>query len=175
MSFYVLVLGAGMGMTMQIMVLATQNALPAHSIGTGTAAVTFFRSLGGAFGTSLFGAVFIARLGHWIPVLVPGAAAAGIHVHGSFSMSPSELHRFPLPVQHGILDSFVRSLHTVFLVGVPIAVAMLVGTLFLKQMPLRSASGLQRPSEDLAMAMGEVGSADAEIDEGFVDHGLSIG
>jgi len=169
MSLYVIVLGAGMGMTMQIMVLATQNAVPTDSIGTGTAAVTFFRSLGGAFGTSLFGAVFIAGLTHWIPRLVPGAAAAGIHVNGSFSMSPAELHAFPPPVQHGILDSFVRSLHTVFLVGVPVAVAMLVATLFLKQLPLRSTSGLERPSEDLAMSMGEVGSADSEIDEGVLD------
>lgn len=47
MSLYVIVLGAGMGMTMQIMVLATQNAVPVTQIGTGTAAVTFFRSLGG--------------------------------------------------------------------------------------------------------------------------------
>ena len=75
MSLYVIVLGAGMGMTMQIMILATQNAVPTHSIGTGTAAVTFFRSLGGAFGTSLFGAIFIGRLTHWIPVLVPGRPA----------------------------------------------------------------------------------------------------
>ncbi len=72
MSLYVLVLGAGMGMTMQVMVLATQNSVPASQIGTATAAVTFFRSLGGAFGTSLFGAIFIAGLSHWIPVLVPG-------------------------------------------------------------------------------------------------------
>ena len=190
MSLYVIVLGAGMGMTMQIMILATQNAVPTDSIGTGTAAVTFFRSLGGAFGTSLFGAVFIAGLSHWIPVLVPGAAAAGIHVHGSFSMSPAQLHSFPPHVQYGILDSFVRSLHTVFLIGVPIAVVMLVVSLLLKQLPLRSMSGLERPSEDLAMSMGEVGSADAELDEGGVGdlpgaggvpdegalgHGLSIG
>ena len=173
MSLYVVVLGAGMGMTMQIMILATQNAVPADSIGTGTAAVTFFRSLGGAFGTSLFGAVFVAGLTHWIPLLVPGAAAAGIHVNGNFSMSPAELHAFPPPVQHGILDSFVRSLHTVFLVGVPIAAVTCVATLFLKQLPLRSASGLQRPSEDLAMSMGEVGSADAEIDEGVLGGGVS--
>jgi len=185
MSLYVIVLGAGMGMTMQIMILATQNAVPADSIGTGTAAVTFFRSLGGAFGTSLFGAVFVAGLTHWIPVLVPGAAAAGIHVNGNFSMSPAELHAFPPHMQHGILDSFVRSLHTVFLVGVPIATITFVATLFLKQVPLRSASGLERPSEDLAMSMGEVGSADAEEDDGVlgdagsadgaVGHGLPIG
>jgi EmrB/QacA subfamily drug resistance transporter len=175
MSLYVIVLGTGMGMTMQIMILATQNAVPADSIGTSTAAVTFFRSLGGAFGTSLFGAVFIAGLSHWIPLLVPGAAAASIHVNGSFSMSPADLHAFPPIVQHGILDSFVRSLHTVFLFGVPIAVVMFVVTLFLKQLPLRSTSGLQRPSEDMAMAMGEVGSADAELDEGVLEDGHSPG
>jgi EmrB/QacA subfamily drug resistance transporter len=175
MSAYVLVLGAGMGMTMQIMILATQNAVPSDSIGTGTAAVTFFRSLGGAFGTSLFGAVFIAGLSHWIPILAPEATAAGVHVNGNFSMSPSELHALPPHLQYGILDSFVRSLHTVFLIGVPIAVVMLGVTLLLKQLPLRSMSGLQRPSEDLAMSMGEVGSADAEMDEGVIGHGLSIG
>jgi hypothetical protein len=169
MSLYVVVLGAGMGMTMQIMVLATQNSVPPDSIGTGTAAVTFFRSLGGAFGTSLFGAVFVAGLTHWIPLLVPGAAAAGIHVTGNFSMSPAELHALPPHVQHGILESFVRSLHTMFLVGVPITVMTLVATLFLKQVPLRSVSGLQRPTEDLAMSVGEVGSADAELDEGALN------
>jgi EmrB/QacA subfamily drug resistance transporter len=179
MSLYVIVLGAGMGMTMQIMILATQNAVPSDSIGTGTAAVTFFRSLGGAFGSSLFGAIFIAGLSHWIPVLVPGAAAAGIHVRGNFAMSPAELHSLPPQMQHGILDAFVRSLHTVFLVGVPIAVGMFVAALFLKQLPLRSSSGLERPSEDLALSMGEVGSADAELDVAGSDeaahgHGLPV-
>jgi EmrB/QacA subfamily drug resistance transporter len=175
MSLYVIVLGAGMGMTMQIMVLATQNAVAATQIGTATAAVTFFRSLGGAFGTSLFGAVFIAGLSHWIPVLVPGAAAKSIHVHGSFSMSPAQLHAFPTPVQHGILESFVRSLHSVFLLGVPLAVAMFVLTLLLKPEKLRTASGLERPSEDLAMGGGMSGAGDAELDEGVIGSGLAVG
>ncbi|MGO8871327.1 MAG: MDR family MFS transporter [Acidimicrobiales bacterium] len=175
MSLYVIVLGAGMGMTVQVMVLVTQNAVPATQIGTGTAAVTFFRSLGGAFGTSLFGAVFIAGLSHWIPRLVPGAAGAAIHVNGSFSMSPTELHAFPAAVQHGILESFVRSLHTMFLVGVPLALAMLGTAALLKQVKLRMASGLERPSEDLAMADAAGGAGDAEYDESILEGGLSIG
>ncbi len=101
MSLYVIVLGAGMGMTMQVMVLAVQNAVPPSQMGAATAAVTFFRSLGGAFGTALFGAVFIARLSHWIASLVPGANGSSIHVNGSFSMSPAQLHTFPPAVQHG--------------------------------------------------------------------------
>jgi EmrB/QacA subfamily drug resistance transporter len=175
MSLYVIVLGAGMGMTMQIQVLATQNAVPASHIGTATAAVTFFRSLGGAFGTSLFGAVFIAGLSHWIPVLVPGAAAKSIHVSGQFSMSPAQLHAYPTPVQHGILESFVRSLHSVFLLGVPLAVAMLVLTLLLKEVRLRTSSGLERPSEDLAAAGGMPGVGDAQADREAFGGGVAIG
>jgi hypothetical protein len=151
-----------MGMTMQVMVLSVQNAVPPTQMGAATAAVTFFRSLGGAFGTSLFGAVFIAGLSHWIVRLVPGAAAAGIHVNGSFSMSPAQLHAFPPDVQHGILESFVRSLHSMFLVAVPLAIVMFVLTLFLKEVRLRSTSGLERPAEDVGMAGG---MPDAEFDE----------
>ncbi len=146
MSLDMVVLGAGMGMSMQILILATQNALPPHQIGTGTAAVTFFRSLGGAFGTSLFGAVFIGGLGHWIPILVPGAVAKNINLRGSFSMSPAQLHAFPPAVGHGILESFVRSLHSVFLLGVPLAVVFLGLTLLLKETRLRTDSPLERPS-----------------------------
>jgi EmrB/QacA subfamily drug resistance transporter len=164
MSLYVVVLGAGMGMTMQIIVLATQNSVAPTQIGTATAAVTFFRSLGGAFGTSLFGAIFIARLGHWLPLLVPGATSRDLHVNGSFSMSPKELHAFPSAIQHGILESFVRSLHTVFLVGVPLAAMTFGLTLLLKEVKLRTASGLERPTEDVALGGGMPGSGDAEHD-----------
>lgn len=175
MSLYVIVLGAGMGMTMNIMVLATQNAVPPTQIGTATAGVTFFRSLGGAFGTSLFGAVFIAGLTRWIPQLVPGMAGKSIHVNGNFSMSPTELHAFPIAVQHGILESFVRSLHSVFLLGVPLATAMFGLTLLLKQIKLRTVSGLERPSEDLAMSDAAGGAGDAEFDEGVIGNGVASG
>ncbi len=175
MSLYVLVLGMGMGMTMNIMVLATQNAVAPTQTGTATAGITFFRSLGGAFGTSLFGAVFVAGLNRWIPLLVPNAAAKSIHVNGNFSMSPAELHAFPGPVRHGVLESFVQSLHTVFLVGVPIAIAMLCLTLLLKQRKLRTVSGLERVSEDIAMSDAAGGAADAEYDEGVLGGGLATG
>ncbi len=142
------ILGLGFGLIMQNMVLATQNVVPASQIGTATAAVTFFRSLGGAFGTALFGAVFVAGLNHWIPLLVPGASAAQLHVNGSFSMSRAQLHTYPPPVQQGILEAFVHSLHTMFLFGVPVAVAMLVGALLLKQVRLRTSSALERSVEE---------------------------
>jgi hypothetical protein len=174
MSLYVVVLGAGVGMTMQIMVLATQNAVPTEQIGTGTAGVTFFRSLGGAFGTSLFGAVFVAGLSHWIPRLLPADVAKHIPVRGSFSMSPAQLHAYPAPIREGILESFVRAIHSVFLVGVPIAIVMFFLCLLLKENKLRTSSGLERPSEDLAMAGGMPGGGDAEFDEGALGTGVSL-
>ncbi len=162
LSIYVIVLGAGFGMIMQVMVLSTQNAVPADQIGTATAAVVFFRSLGGVFGAALFGAVFVAGLNHWIPVLVPGASSS-IHVNGSFSMSRAQLHTFPPAVQHGILDAFVRSLHSMFLIGIPLAIAMLVGSTLLKQLRLRTSSALERSnSGDLTSAVA-AGSPEAAL------------
>ena len=74
-------------------------------------------------------------------------------------MSPAQLHAFPPDVQHGILESFVRSLHAVFLLGVPLAAVMFALTLFLKEVRLRSTSGPGAPSEDVAMGGGMTGPA----------------
>ena len=176
MSLYVVVLGAGMGMTMPIMVLAVQNSVSPTEIGTSTAAITFFRSLGGAFGTALFGAVFIAGLSHWIAVLLPGAAAKSIRVNGgSFSLSPTQLHALPAAVQHGVLESLVRSLHAMFLLGVPLAFVMFALTLLLKQVKLRTSSGLERLSEDLVATGGMSGATMSEFDAGVMETGLSAG
>lgn len=106
---------------------------------------------------------------------MPGAAAKGLHVHGSFSMSPAQLRAFPPAVQHGILESFVRSLNSVFLLGVPLAAVMFGFTLLLKQVTLRTASGLERPSEDIALAGGEAGTGDADLAGHLADPGLAIG
>jgi hypothetical protein len=96
-------------------------------------------------------------------------------VNQSFSMSPSRLRNFPLAIQHGILESLMRSLHTVFLVGVPLAEVTFVLTLFLKEVHLRTDSGLEHPSEDVAMA-GEVsGTGEAEFDGGVSGLGAVIG
>jgi len=78
-------------------------------------------------------------------------------------------------VRQGILESFVRSLHTMFLVGVPIAVVMFALTLFLREVKLRTKSGLERPSEDVAMTGAMAGSADAELDAETFGAGATIG
>ena len=66
-SIYMVVVGAGIGLVMQVLVVAVQNAVPQRQLGTATSSSTFFRSIGGAFGVAVFGAIFINRLAVNLP------------------------------------------------------------------------------------------------------------
>ena len=59
---YMLILGLGLGMVMQVLVLAAQNAVPYRLLGVATSGSTLFRQIGGSIGVSLFGAIFSNRL-----------------------------------------------------------------------------------------------------------------
>jgi EmrB/QacA subfamily drug resistance transporter len=137
---YMVPLGLGMGLIMQNMVLAVQNTVPPGDMGTGTSTVNFFRSIGASFGTAVFGAVLTARLDYWLPRLVPGGARA--HVSAGVVTAPTAVHSLPLFIRSPIEAAFVNSLHAVFLTGIPIAAAVLVLTLVLKEVPLRQQSGM---------------------------------
>ena len=67
--------GAGLGLTMQVVVTAVQNSVDRKHMGAATASVTFFRSMGGAVGTALFGAILNTRLAHHLAEIVPAAGA----------------------------------------------------------------------------------------------------
>jgi EmrB/QacA subfamily drug resistance transporter len=145
-GIYMVPLGVGMGMMVQNLVLAVQNAVPMKDLGTGTSTINFFRSMGGSFGTAIFGAVLTARLNNWLPRLLPGDFHG--HVTASFVSSPQAVRALPAPVRSGVVLSFVHSLHTVFLVGIPVAVAAFVLATFLRDLPLRRQThiGLEEPA-----------------------------
>ncbi|HAM01588.1 MAG TPA: hypothetical protein DCQ30_05090, partial [Acidimicrobiaceae bacterium] len=153
-------LGAGMGLVMQNTVLATQNAVDAADMGTATGALTFFRSLGGAFGTAFFGAIFVNRLNVWLPRLLPPGFRSSTHVHataGGFNVSPQDIAKLPPPVRGAITGAMVHAMDTMFLVAVPLAALTFVLALLLRQVRLRDDSGLFDPSR---RATAEVVSAD---------------
>ncbi|HVC68829.1 MAG TPA: MDR family MFS transporter [Acidimicrobiales bacterium] len=131
---YMVVFGLGMGMVMQILVLAVQNSVARDDIGVSTSAISFFRNIGAAFGTALFGAILTLRLGHWLPLLVH--SRTHMSLSSSFSITPKALDALPPAVRAGVIESFVRSLHVVFLVGVPVAGLAFVSALLLKEIPL---------------------------------------
>jgi EmrB/QacA subfamily drug resistance transporter len=153
------VLGLGMGLCMQNVVLAVQNSVDVRDMGVATSSVSFFRSTGGAFGTAFFGVILNNRLSHYVHQYVP--ASAGRHIDGSnLTASPAAVHKLPTPILAGLEQAFVHALHALFLVGTPIAAVGVVLALMLRETRLRETSALAAEldavpgggSEDAAMA-----------------------
>jgi MFS family permease len=136
---YLAVFGLGFGLVTQVLIVAIQNAVSRQEIGTATASVNLFRAIGGSLGVAVYGAVFAAGLRHWLPRHVPGGAA-GVDARG-IQASPAQLRSLPIDVQHGIAASVADALHTVFLTAAPIAAVGFAVVLFLRERPLRRASG----------------------------------
>lgn len=132
------VIGVGLGLSIQIVVIATQNAVEFKDMGTSTSAITFFRTLGGALGTSIFGSVLINRLGYNLHRLLPHAHGVGRSLSATSLSSASQLAALPPFVRNDVLLSFTRSVDAVFLWGVPFVALAFVVALVLPEVPLRS-------------------------------------
>jgi EmrB/QacA subfamily drug resistance transporter len=137
-SLWMVVVGAGIGMLMQILVIAVQNDVDARDLGSATSSVSFFRSLGGALGTALFGAVLTNRLADAVHHDLPPAVANHLNM-SALRNSPVAIRRLPPVLRDGVIQSFADALHVVFLTAVPFAAAAFVITLFLRERPLRES------------------------------------
>ncbi len=139
-SLYMVVLGLGIGMIIQVMVLAVQNSVEHRDLGTATATETFSRSMGGAFGVAVFGAILTNRLAHNLRQLLP----PGTNLHGvsanSIAASPAAIRALPAGVQHAVILALSRSIHVVFLLAVPLALAAFGVTWLLRENPLRETA-----------------------------------
>jgi MFS family permease len=134
MYLYMVITGIGLGGVMQVLVIAVQNAVPHRDLGVATAGATFFRSIGGSFGTAVFGAIFAN--------LLQGRLAA--HLHGlsvpkgiGATISPAELAHLAPPVRAAIVAAYSSTVDTVFLVAVPIAAVAFALTWLLPEVRLR--------------------------------------
>ncbi|MBI4730107.1 MAG: MFS transporter [Acidobacteria bacterium] len=140
-SVYMVIAGLGFGLVIQVMVLAVQNAVSHRDLGTATSATSFFRSMGGSFGAAIFGSILTNRLAFHLPRLVPGLRTGTINVR-ALQGSPASILALPPPVRRGVVEAFARSIHIVFLWGVPICVVGFLVMLFLKELPLREDAHL---------------------------------
>lgn len=146
-SLCLFALGTGVGLVMQVTLLAVQNAVDFQHMGTATGGVTFFRTMGGAFGVAIFGSILNNRLDYNLPRLVPEGALDGID-NESLLSSPERLLTLPPAVLDGVREAFANSLSTVFLLSVPLALAAFALSWFLPQVALRErAPPPQRPTE----------------------------
>ena len=137
---FMLLLGLGIGLVMQVLVIAVQNAVDMSDLGVATSSSTFFRSLGGAFGTALFGAVLASTLATNLTRLVPAAAMAGIPIE-QLASSPALIAQLPPETRAGVAHAFSDSITLGFLIAVPIVVVALVLVLWMPELPLRDTTG----------------------------------
>jgi EmrB/QacA subfamily drug resistance transporter len=139
-----LVLGLGLGGVMQVLVIIVQNGVPHSELGVATSGATFFRSIGGSFGTAIFGAIFSN-------VLVGNLAS---HLHGvslpaGFSaadVTPAALSHLPAAVHTGFINGYAESIQTVFLIAVPIAFLAFLATWLIPQVELKTWTAPAAPA-----------------------------
>jgi predicted MFS family arabinose efflux permease len=149
---YFFVFGAGLGFTMQIVVTAVQNAVERRDMGSATSSVTFFRSMGAALGTAIFGAVLTTRLGHHLSAsgaggLLPTADESQI------ANNVQAIQALPAEVKAVVVDAWVRALHDVFVVALPIVTVAFVVAFFIPELTLRGAVPTRTADDDAETVM----------------------
>ncbi|MGY1686815.1 MFS transporter [Geodermatophilus sp. SYSU D00867] len=153
LGVFLFVLGVGIGMTMQNLVLAVQNTVAASDLGAASSAVAFFRSLGGTVGVSVLGAVLSNRVTDLITAgLPPEAAAAG---GGSGGVGLASLADAPPAIQELIRVSYGDATGRVFLVSAVIAVVAVAAILLIREVALRTESGEERLARESRPAPAE--------------------
>lgn len=133
-GLYTAVLGLGLGLLMQNLVLAVQNTVRATDIGTASASVAFFRSVGGAIGVSVLGAVLANRVKE---LAADGLAAAGIPATGGSAGASMDLQDMPAPIRDIMRAAYGDATAEIFLISAVVGIVALVAILFIKEQPLR--------------------------------------
>lgn len=153
---YLFFFGAGLGLIMQVVVLVVQNAVPAAQIGVATSSNNYFREVGAALGTAVFGTIFTTRLSENLTsVFTQAGASAADASQATATLDPQALNQLPEAVHQGVVDAYADALAPVFWYLLPFIAAAFVLSLFLKQIPLQDVSGL--------VARGEaIGGEEAE-------------
>ncbi|MGV1086357.1 MAG: MDR family MFS transporter [Mycobacterium sp.] len=150
-SLDLFVLGTGIGLCMQVLILTVQNTVDFEDLGVATSGVTFFRAIGSSFGAAIFGSLFANFLGDRIG---PALAASG--APPTAASSPQELHRLPADMAAPIIDAYAESLGKVFFYAAPVALIGFVLALMLKEVPLREMDNASMDlGEGFAMPSGE--------------------
>ncbi len=158
LSVYAILVGAGLGLSMQTIVIALQNSVDFKDMGVATSSNTFFRSLGSVFGTAIFGTILSNRLGHYLIVGREELAASNPTAALSFNESDidkitqntSVISQLPPEAQATALDAFVNSFQVVFLTAAPITALGFLLALFLRETPLRTNKDYAAAREEAA-------------------------
>lgn len=133
-SLYMVILGVGFGLTMQILVLAVQNSVPVRDLGVATSATNFARSIGGSVGVAIYGAIFSSRLAVELANRLPADAPAELF---DSAVTPAAIHALDPALRMKFVEGFAEALTSVFLVATPVMLLAFGLTWLLKEIPLR--------------------------------------
>jgi hypothetical protein len=151
------VLGAGLGLIMQNVVLAAQNAVPATQIGTATSTNNYFREVGATLGVAVFGTLFTSRLTENLGSALAGNAEQAVQagITSPDTLVPSAVQAAGDPLKAAIVDAYANSLAPVFWYLVPILAVAFLLSLILKEIPLSEFAGM--------VARGEAVNSEEEL------------
>ncbi|MEU6826300.1 MFS transporter [Streptomyces atriruber] len=154
-AIFMALMGLGIGMMMQNLVLCTQNQVAPEDLGSASSTVTFFRSLGGAMGVSALGAIMATRITDYvkdgITDLGPKAAAQFGH-GGTGGGGIPDLEKIPEPFRTVMESAYGHGIADVFLIAAPMALIAFLITLFIKEVPLRTSGAMAQAASETADA-----------------------
>ncbi|NED99831.1 MFS transporter [Phytoactinopolyspora halotolerans] len=133
-ALYVFVFGFGLGFTLQVLVTIVQNSVARSDMGVGTSSVAFFRSMGGAFGTAIFGAVLNARLSHYLRD-APGQLPTGVD-EANVANNVQAIQELPDGPREAMTTAWVQALNDVFLTALPFLAVAFIAALLIPEIPL---------------------------------------
>jgi hypothetical protein len=137
-SLYLLVLGLGIGLFLQVMVLIVQNSAARSDLGAATSSVNFARQIGSSIGVALVGALFIHRLDGQLAAHLPASGAGHLSAAQVTSITPQGLAHLAAPVRHVIASAFAQALPPIYAYLIPLLAAAFLLALILKEIPLRT-------------------------------------
>ncbi|MGW6285326.1 DHA2 family efflux MFS transporter permease subunit [Streptomyces sp. NPDC055107] len=150
MSAFFFVFGAGLGLVMQVLVLVAQNSVSYRDLGVATSGVTFFRSIGSAFGVAIFGTIFANRLtGQLTDALAGQPLPPGVDA-GRLAADPRAIGQLPADLRPSVLGAYSTSITDVFLYAVPVVLLAFVLAWFLREDRLRGSVTAPDTSQTLA-------------------------
>ena len=157
LSIYAIIVGAGLGLSMQTIVIALQNSVDFQDMGVATSSNTFFRSLGSVFGTALFGAVLNNRLTHYMESGFSALAAKQPTSMVGIDLSQRGITeiiatpgKYAAVVHNTALDAYVNAFHIVFYAAAPVTALGFVLALSLREVPLRTSHDYAAAREEAA-------------------------
>lgn len=169
-AIFMALLGLGVGMMMQNLVLCTQNQVAPTDLGAASSTVTFFRSLGGAMGVSALGAVLANRITDYVKDGLAGLGAQGSALGhaGTGGGGIPDLAALPAPVRTVVESAYGHGVADVFLYAAPLALVALLVSFFIKEVPLKTkvASAESAEAEESAPVAEAAVRAEEQVPAG---------